>query len=236
MNRQMNKQKINGFFIAGTDTDIGKTYISRKLADSFSHSQKVTYMKPVQTGCFADENGLLIAPDFKYVMEGKAIMNGTLDQHVPYRFEPACSPHLAARMANQSISLSHIYNCLIQISKENTLTIVEGAGGILAPISETSFNIDLILHLQLPVILVTSTHLGTLNHTFLSVKELRNAGATLAGIVFNNCRNVPKDFIYYENIRMIQEHTRPVPFLEVDHENTCQGRFNEFCKQLSSLF
>ena len=72
----MNKQKINGFFIAGTDTDIGKTYISRKLADSFSHSQKVTYMKPVQTGSFADENGLLIAPDFKYVMEGKAIMNG----------------------------------------------------------------------------------------------------------------------------------------------------------------
>ncbi len=232
----MIKNKIKGFFITGTDTDIGKTYISRKLADSFSLSQKVTYMKPVQTGCFVDENGLLVAPDFQYVFQGKAIMNGTLDQHVPYRFKPACSPHLAAKIAKQSISLNHIYDCLIKISKENTLTIVEGAGGVLAPISETAFNIDLILHLQLPVILVTSPNLGTLNHTFLSLKELRSAGVTLAGIVFNNCRNVPKNFIYHENIHMIQEHTRPVPILEVDHENQCQERFNEFCKKLISLF
>lgn len=232
----MNKEKKRGFFITGTDTDIGKTYISRKLADSFSLNQKVTYMKPVQTGCFADENGSLVAPDFQYVLEGKAIMTGTLEQHIPYRFEPACSPHLAAKLKKQSISMSHIKNCLVQISKENTLVIVEGAGGVLAPISETAFNIDLILHLQLPVILVTSTHLGTLNHTLLSLKELRRAGATLAGIVLNNCRNVPKDFIYYENICMIQEHTRPVPFLEVEHENPCQERINEFCKKLDSLF
>jgi dethiobiotin synthase len=232
----MNNNKIKGFFITGTDTDIGKTYISRKLADSFSTYQKVTYMKPVQTGCFADENGLLIAPDFQYVMGGKAIMSGTLDQHVPYRFEPACSPHLAAKMAKQSISLDHIKDCLLQISRENILAVVEGAGGVLAPVSETTFNIDLILHLQLPVILVTSTHLGTLNHTFLSLKELGRAGAKLAGIVVNNCRNAPKDFIYYENLRMIQEHTRPVPFLEVEHEKPYQERINEFCKELYSLF
>ncbi len=232
----MHKEKIKGFFIAGTDTDIGKTYISRKLADSFSLSQKVTYMKPVQTGCFADQNGLLIAPDFQYVLEGKAIISGTLDQHVPYRFEPACSPHLAAKMEKTSISLNHIEDCLLQISKKDTLVIVEGAGGVLAPISETAFNIDLILHLQLPVILVTSTHLGTLNHTFLSLKELRSAGATIAGIVLNNSRNLPKDFIHYENIRMIQKQSRPVPFLEVEHEKTCQERINDFCKELDSLF
>jgi dethiobiotin synthase len=193
-------------------------------------------MKPIQTGCFADENGSLIAPDFSYVLDGKAIMSGTLDQHVPYRFEPACSPHLAAKMAGQSISFNYIETCLLQISKEDNLVIVEGAGGVLVPVSETSFNIDLILHLQLPVILVTSTHLGTLNHTFLSLKELDRAGATLAGIVVNNCRNVPEDFIYYENIRMIREHTRPVPFLEVKYENPCQERINEFCKELNSLF
>lgn len=228
----MDKQKIRGFFITGTDTDAGKTYIAAKLVESFSANQKVTYMKPVQTGCFSDENGELIAPDFQYVLSCKAVMTGKLNQHIPYRFEPACSPHLAAKLEKKEISFEHIANCLHQISFNNILTIVEGAGGVLAPLSETSFMIDLILHLQLPVILVSSAHLGTLNHTFLTLKTLRHAGAQIAGIVFNNCRNVPEDFIYLENIRMIRDHTRPVPFLEVKHGDPCHERIDEFCKEL----
>lgn len=229
----MDQQKIRGFFITGTDTDIGKTYIARKLVDNLASNHKVTYMKPVQTGCFIDNSGLLTAPDFQYVMEGKAVMTGEINQHVPYRFQPACSPHLAAQLEKRPISFNHVSECLLQISTDDTIVVIEGAGGVLAPLSETSFMIDLILHLQIPVILVTSPHLGTLNHTFLSIKELHHAGATLAGIVFNNCRNVPQDFIYFENIRIIQEHTRPVPFLEVLHGNPCQERISIFCRELN---
>lgn len=228
----MNRPVIKGFFITGTDTEVGKTYISKTLADRLAINHRVTYMKPVQTGCFADENGTLIAPDFQYVLSGKAIMTGNLNQHIPYRFEPACSPHLAAKMENKIISFEQIAKCLTKISDDNTITIVEGAGGILAPLSETTFIIDLILHLQLPVIVVTSPHLGTLNHTFLTLKVLRQTGAQLAGVVLNNCRNEPEDFIYTENIRMIQDHTRPVPFLEVQHGSCCNKRIDEFCKQL----
>lgn len=228
----MKNAVVKGFFVTGTDTDIGKTYISRRLADCYSENRKVTYMKPVQTGCFADENGTLIAPDFQYIFSGKAIMTGSLSQHVPYSFEPACSPHLAARLEKKEISFEHISNCLHQISTNDTLTIVEGAGGILAPLSETTFMVDLILHLQLPVIVVCSLHLGSLNHTFLTLKFLRHTGAEIAGIVLNNSRDIPEDFIYKDNLQTIINHTRPVPILEVKHGDDSDTDINEFCKQL----
>lgn len=231
----MKNPAIKGLFITGTDTDIGKTYISRILADSFSSIFKTTYMKPVQTGCFMDKNGTLLAPDFQYVLSGKAVMTGTLDQHIPYRFESACSPHLAARLAKQQISFEHITNCLLKIAKDDTMVLVEGAGGILAPLSETTYVIDLIKHLHLPVIVVTSPHLGTLNHTFLTFKVLQLAGAQIAGIVLNNCRNDPEDYIYLENVKMIQDHTRPVPFLEVQHGNSCNERLSEFCRKVKEF-
>jgi len=228
----MSKSKPKGFFITGTDTDIGKTYISKLLIDSFSKNQVITYMKPVQTGCTADKEMILQAPDLDYVLPDKSMMTGTLDQHVPYRFKPACSPHLAATLDSEMISLEHIRECLQKITPHAGFTIVEGAGGVLAPLSETTFMVDLILHLQLPVILVTSPHLGTLNHTFLSLKALRHSGAILAGIVYNNCRNLPENFIYHDNRRMILEHTRPVPFLEIPYGEYDEQRLCEFCNQL----
>lgn len=94
-----------GFFITGTDIDIGKTYISKLLADTLATKSPVTYMKPIQTGCEEDENHIFRAPDFEFVMSGKANLTGTYEQHVPYRFEPTCSPHLAAELASVTISI-----------------------------------------------------------------------------------------------------------------------------------
>ena len=85
-----------GLFVTGTDTDIGKTYVSRLLADTLAESMTVTYMKPIQTGCEGDK---LSSPDFDFVMAGKAKPVVGFDIHVPYRFAPACSPHLAADLA-----------------------------------------------------------------------------------------------------------------------------------------
>ena len=68
----MSHNKPKGFFITGTDTDIGKTYVSKLLADTFANKHPVTYMKPVQTGCTYNSEGFLTAPDFEYVMSGKS--------------------------------------------------------------------------------------------------------------------------------------------------------------------
>lgn len=221
--------KKNGFFITGTDTDIGKTYVSRLLADTFAESQSVSYMKAVQTGCSRQPDGVLRAPDFEAVMSGNAIRVCDYEQHVPYRYEPACSPHLGATLAHEVISLEHIHSCYTAIADQVTLTLIEGVGGILAPLGETTFVLDLIVHLHLPVILVTSPQLGTLNHTFLTLRVLHESGIPVTGIVLNNSKNYPDNFVYEENRRMIAEHTHPVPFIELPYRTTGITLPKDFC-------
>ncbi|MBN1578641.1 MAG: dethiobiotin synthase [Chitinispirillaceae bacterium] len=215
-------------FITGTDTGIGKTYVARLIVDCSASQRKTSYMKPVQTGCTRVPEGVLKAPDFDAVMEGNAVMNGTYEQHVPYRFEPVCSPHLAAALAGQAISLDHIRDCFSVVSNKMGLTIVEGAGGILTPLGETTFIIDLIVYLKLPVIVVTSPRLGTLNHTFMTLRVLHESGVRVAGVVFNyHCNDTPS-FVENENRRMIETHTHPIPFLEISFGCGIQQPLKEF--------
>ena len=218
-----------GFFVTGTDTGIGKTHVSRLLADCFSGRQATTYMKPVQTGCTRTDTGEIRAPDYDYVMSGSAQMNGTYEQQVPYCFEPACSPHLAASLAGNAIDLDLIKACYEAISDGMQTVIVEGAGGVLVPLSDTVYILDLIMYLQLPVLLITTPRLGTLNHTFLTLRILQECGAAIAGIIFNNVDNKTPSAIYHDNRRMIRERTRSVPFLEVPYGNPDQHALKEFC-------
>jgi dethiobiotin synthetase len=204
-----------GFFITGTDTGIGKTFISRLLCDSFAEWQPITYMKPVQTGCTRRPGGELSAPDFDFVMEGRAVMVGSPDDHVPYRFEPACSPHLAAARAGALISLEDIKDRFSRISNKKSVTIVEGAGGVLAPLSETLSMLDLMLHLGLPVIVVTSPRIGTLNHTFLTLLALADRSIEPVGVVINNAQNLMENYIYHDTRRMIQDRIPDASLLEI---------------------
>ena len=228
--------KYTGFFITGTDTGIGKTYIARLVADCFAAQRRTTYMKPVQTGCSQGPQGILKAPDFDAVMEGNAMMKGTYEQHVPYRFEPACSPHLAAALAGITISLEHIRNCFTAIATTMDLTLVEGAGGILSPLGETTFIIDLIVYLNLPAIVVTTPRLGTLNHTFLTLRVLHESGVRVAGIVLNHVSNEPASYIHHENLRMIEAHTHPTPFLEVPFGSCDNQNLKDFCSAVTKQF
>ena len=228
----MKNGRGHGFFIAGTDTDIGKTFISRLLADTFSQWTTVTYMKPVQTGCTRDLFDNLVAPDFEYLMEGRAMQTAGPDDHVPYRFEPACSPHLAASREGVMISLEHIRDRYAHLSNKKSVTIVEGAGGVLTPLSETTSMIDLMLHLALPVVLVTSPRVGTLNHTFLTLNALRGQGIEPAGIVVNNRLQVLENYVYLDTIRMILDHAPGSALLEVGFEAMTSDSVKEFCHGL----
>jgi len=224
------------FFITGTDTDIGKTYISSVLLNEFSKSCSVTYMKPVQTGCSFDENGSLIIPDFDFVKDHAHVkIAGTTADYVPYCFEPACSPHLAASMANREILFDTIMISFRKISSQVDYTLVEGAGGILAPISQTKFMVDLIRFLEIPAIVVTSGRLGTINHTLLTVNALQGTGVPVAGVIMNNCTNEPDNYIYRENSRIIRTTIHPIPFLEVSYGATDHESIRSFCRQIRSL-
>lgn len=225
--------KHAAFFVSGTSTGIGKTYISTLLIQAFRFSGLVSYMKPVQTGCSHPD-----APDtdIAFVKQhSNPVFTGTTSDHLPYCLETPCSPHLAASLSNTTIDITQIVRSYHKISSHVNTLIVEGAGGILVPLSETVSTLDLIKLLNIPVILVTTPNLGTLNHTFLSVNQLRQSGVTLAGVIMNNPDDKPIDFMYRDNARMIRQYIDPVPFIEIPFGAEFNEQLESFCKRIRPL-
>jgi dethiobiotin synthetase len=174
----------------------------------------------------------LIAPDVEEVLAGAAMRADSYEMHVPYRFAPACSPHLAAELAGVSIDLARIHTAFDTLTHRSDVTIVEGAGGIHVPLGDGLYTLDLIAHLGLPVIVVTTPRLGTLNHTLLTVSALRHRGLRLLGVVYNNHANRAKDFIYKDNRRTIEAFVHPAPMVEIDHGVHDGESIREFCDEI----
>lgn len=153
--------------ITGTDTGIGKTVFSAGLAGALG----AHYWKPVQAG--VDPEG---------DKESVAALSGLPASHIlpeAYRLATPASPHLAARIDGVEISLDRL--ALPQVDGS---LVVEGAGGLMVPISESLLMIDLFAHWGQPVILCARTGLGTINHSLLSIEALRARGVPVAGIAF----------------------------------------------------
>ena len=164
----MIKQR-EGFFISGTDTGIGKTIVSATLA----YKLKGHYWKPIQ--CGFNKQGETDSDVVKRVTKGNVeIINER------YLLNHAISPNLAAKKKGVSVELKKL-NLPKKI--KNPL-IIEGAGGLLVPLNEKKLVIDLVKKFSLPLILVSSTKLGTINHTLLSVESILNRKINLRGIVF----------------------------------------------------
>ena len=155
------------FFITGTDTGVGKTVVSALLCVGLS----ATYWKPIQTGTRE-------GTDTETVMQlAQLPRHKTLPE--TYRFTPPVSPHLAAKWAGVHIELRKIK---MPTPVQSSL-IAEGAGGALVPINRTQLMTDLMRHLNLPVVLVARTSLGTINHTLLSLAALRAARLDIRAVV-----------------------------------------------------
>jgi dethiobiotin synthetase len=161
------------FFVTGTDTNVGKTVVSSLLALGL----KAAYWKPIQSG-------LEPITDTDYVRQ----VTGLDESHfLPERFrltEPL-SPHASATIDGITISLSDFQ--LPQTDKSHL--VVEGAGGLLVPLNQQDFVIDLIKQLELPVCLVARSSLGTINHTLLSIAQLRRADIPILGVILNGEKN-----------------------------------------------
>lgn len=159
------------FVIAGTDTDIGKTVFAAALTQAMG----AHYWKPVQAGI---EDG---------TDAERAGALGVLANHIlpnAYRLTTACSPHQAAAIDGVTIDPAR----LTPPSQPANL-IIEGAGGVLVPVTPDLLFADLFAEWQLPVILVASTGLGTINHSLLSIEALRYRGVPIQGIAFTGKEN-----------------------------------------------
>ncbi len=157
------------YFVTGISTEVGKTVVSAFLQLALD----ADYWKPVQAGDlnFGDTDRV------------KAWTGMSEDRYHPerYRLRTPASPHYAARLDGLAIKLEDF----TLPEPGGRPLLVEGAGGLLVPLNEQQTMLDLVLHLDLPVILVSRHYLGSINHTLLSVEVLRGRGCRVCGIVFN---------------------------------------------------
>lgn len=192
------------YFVVGTDTNVGKTYVSARLIQHFAAQNiKTIGMKPVASGCELTENNALINEDVSILTKYSNIY-ASLDLINPYRFEPAIAPHIAAEKASITIDVEVIAHAYQALTKLADVVIVEGAGGFLVPLNSKDTLADLAVKLDLPIILVVGMRLGCINHALLTVEAIQNRGLKLAGWVANQIDpNMP---VFEENLTTLRRH------------------------------
>ena len=179
-------------FITGTDTGVGKTLVSAILMAGL----KGIYWKPVQSG-------LEDITDTEWVRE----KTGLPAHHFfpeTYRLKLPLSPHASAAHEGLEIDLGEFH---IPETGKSDHIIIEGAGGIMVPLNRSSFMIDLMKKLDSPVLVVTSSSLGTINHTLLSLEKLKSEGLEILGVVMNGLiNNTNREAIeYYGGMKVLAE-------------------------------
>lgn len=174
------------FWIVGTDTGIGKTLVTTYFMRYFQNKgDNVIPYKPVQTGIIVESSKQYYGDTSFYQSYSECTL---VEEHTnSYSFKEPASPHYAARLEGKEIQEEVILQHIKQLKKIYDSVICEGAGGLYVPLNEQRnyHFLDLIQQSQLPVVLVTRTTLGTINHTLLSLEALKMRDIPVAGIVFN---------------------------------------------------
>jgi dethiobiotin synthetase len=162
-------------FVTGTDTGVGKTFVSAILVAGL----KAEYWKPVQSG-IEDKT------DTQWIIERTGL---TEDYFHPetYLLKLPISPHASAANDGINIQLDHFK---VPENKKSKHLVIEGAGGIMVPLNKEQFMLDLMKKIGEPVLLVASNSLGTINHTMLSLLQLRMHGLDVIGVILNGEKNV----------------------------------------------
>jgi len=179
----MAKNKL-GFFVTGTDTDVGKTYISQALVKHFCElGFQAVGMKPVAAGAEL-KDGRLLNLDVQAISNASNV-NAPLALINPYVFAPAIAPHIAAKQVGAEIVIEPIMDAFQALLQQADVVVVEGAGGFLVPLNESLTMADLAKALSLPVVLVVGIRLGCINHALLTVQAIEAKGLDLVGWVAN---------------------------------------------------
>ena len=163
-----------GIFVTGTDTGVGKTVVSSVVVAAWRQSCEVGYWKPVQTGIEADD-------DTAEVGRLAGCMNGEIETE-GVRLERPLSPHLAARLAGRPFAIPDLTGIWHGLPARR-FWVVEGAGGVLVPLNDRETMADFIEVLGLPALIVSRSGLGTINHTLLTLAEIRRRSIPVGGVV-----------------------------------------------------
>ncbi len=174
----------NGYFITGSDTDVGKTYIGCELIRQLRHRDKqLEIRKPAESGCQANDNGRLITADAAKL---NAANNNaeSMDRVCAFRFQAALAPHRAAHLEGHSLQITELINACSR-DDDNHLLIVEGAGGFYSPLAEDGLNADLANVLQLPLIIVVNDRIGGINQALMTIQAVESRHLPIAAVIMN---------------------------------------------------
>ena len=196
------------FFITGTDTGIGKTYVACQLIRHYvAQGYRVVGMKPVAAGCDL-VNG-------QWVNEDVALLTQASNVQAPmhlvnsYCFKDPIAPHIAAEKEGIEIQLDVIQRAYAELSGLADIVVVEGAGGLLVPLNAHYTIADLISRLNIPVLFVVGMRLGCINHALLTMEVMQARGLTVSAWVANP---IDKEMqCYQENLLTLQTKLQGIP-------------------------
>lgn len=177
-------------FVTGTNTDVGKTYISALITKTLLHAGlRAGYYKAALSGAVPASDGRLLPGDVREVQR----LSGLADTQAPmvsYLYENPLSPHLASRIEGNPLQRDRVYKDFQQAKENCDFLTMEGSGGIVCPLrwdaQEKILLADLVAYLQLPVLLVAEAGLGTINATVLTIEYIKSRRLPIKGIILNN--------------------------------------------------
>ncbi|MGE6649199.1 dethiobiotin synthase [Shewanella colwelliana] len=172
------------YFVTGTDTDCGKTFVSSALLHAAQARGSTLGLKPIASGCEVTPEGLRNTDALSLIAQSSVKLD--YSQVNPFSFEPAIAPHIAAKHLGIGLSVDAICQHLETLPLSSAdLMLVEGAGGWRLPLGGGEFLSQAVKQLSMPVILVVGVKLGCLNHAVLTQEAILADGLTLAGWVAN---------------------------------------------------
>jgi dethiobiotin synthetase len=218
-----------GLFITGTGTGVGKTYVAALIARALHETGKrVGVYKPVASGCEM-RGGQLVSPD-AVALWTAAGQPGTLEAVCPQLFAAPLAPHLAARAEGRRIDPALLRSGLDYWRGTCDIVLVEGAGGLMSPISDEDYNADLAETFGYPLVVVAANELGAINATLQTLitastfgrpgseeQGARNEGITVAGVVLNSARHPDNDPSVDSNADEIARRCVPPLLAVVEH-------------------
>jgi dethiobiotin synthetase len=204
---------IPGLFVTATDTEVGKTVISGAIANYFlRQGARVAVSKPIATGCVHRREGW-VSEDAEF-LASCADARFPLDVICPQRYREPLAPVVAADRAQQPLDWSAIDRSLKMMTRQSDVIVVEGIGGILVPLDHEHTTLDIARWLKLRAVVVARPNLGTINHTLMTLRTLREAGVAVAGVVINRYPAESASVAEETNPRYIEKYGK-VPILAI---------------------
>lgn len=198
------------FCVTGIDTGIGKTIATGLIARGLVEAGiRVITQKPVQTGCVGISEDI---EKHRQLMGSPLLPEDHEGLTCSYLYRTPCSPHLAASIENESIDVAKISAATRELRLRYEIVLLEGAGGLFVPLREEYTLIDYLAESGWPVVLVTSSRLGSLNHTLASFEALRSRNMHLAGVVYNNHAET-EQYIAEDSLNIISLYLRKYGFV-----------------------